>query len=122
MKKYVLACGVILLTGFPVLQVEAASQKTEIVGRAYQSLENNPLAIVKEGLYVGIEQDRVSYIDERTGRKVSYRLEPDFKTIYQGLEIDWDELGLVRIPPHSVVKLVLIDGQVCEIILLEVSS
>lgn len=88
----------------------------------YQSKQNHPAAIIKDGFYGGIENNRVTLVDTNTYRKSTYRLAPDYKILHGNHEIDWEQLGLIRIPPDSIVRLVLFDGQVHEIILLEVSS
>jgi len=107
---------------FSLAQAETQSAKNDLVEPAYQSLENDPRAVVKTGLFVGIVKDQVSLFEGDNARKKNYRLEPDYKIIFNNQVSDLKELGLSQIPPHSVVKLIMIDGQVCEIILLEVSS
>ena len=91
-------------------------------GQAYLSLENNPRAVVKEGLFVGFEKERVAILLGSKSKKQTYRIDEDYRVLYNEQEIDWEEVDLKQIPPHSIVKLVMIDGQVVEIILVEVSS
>ena len=102
-----------------------AAEVTESVAQeqpAYMSQEEDPRAIIKEGLYVGISKDNVSIIEGVRSTKRSYRLEENYKVVFNGQEIDWKALGMGRIPPHSVVKLIMFEGQVREIVLVEVSS
>ncbi len=102
-----------------------AAEVTESVVQeqpAYMSQADDPRAVIKEGLYVGISKDNVSILEGVRSTKRSYRLEEDYKTVFNGQEIDWKALGMGRIPPHSVVKLIMFEGQVREIVLVEVSS
>ena len=98
----------------------AVDQETD--GQTYLSLENNPRAVVKEGLFVGFEKERVAILTGSKSKKQTYRIDEDYRVLYNEQEIDWEEVDLKQIPPHSIVKLVMIDGQVVEIILVEVSS
>ena len=99
---------------------DIASQETD--GQTYLSLENNPRAVVKEGLFVGFEKERVAILTGSKSKKQTYRIDEDYRVLYNEQEIDWEEVDLKQIPPHSIVKLVMIEGQVVEIILVEVSS
>ena len=105
-----------------VAQTEETVAVSEEKEQVYQSQENDPRAVIKEGLYVGIEKGRVAILEGSKSREKSYRLIEDYHVLYNEQEIDWNAFGYKRIPPHSVVKLVMIDGQIVEIILLEVSS
>ncbi len=90
--------------------------------QVYHSQENNPRAVVKEGLFVGIGAQRVAILEGRKSKKKSYRLDEAYRVIYNGQEVDWQAFSFKQIPPHSIVKLVMIDGLIVEIILVEVSS
>lgn len=89
---------------------------------AYVTQEDDPRAIVKQGFYVGIDKGNVSILEGKKSTKRTFRLEENYKFIFNGQEIDWKALGLGRIPPHSIVKLIMFEGQVREIVLVEVSS
>ncbi len=98
-----------------------AEEPPAVAGNAEQQLvpaaEQDPRAVVKEGFFSGIADERVSLDDMNTGRKSSYRLEENYLIFQDEAVITLDD-----IPPHSIVKLVLIEGQVREIILLLRSS
>lgn len=91
-----------------------ADQKAEV---KIPTAEQDPLAVVKEGFFGGIIDGRVRLHDMTSGKITSYRLEEDYLIFQDELEITLDD-----IPPHSIVKLVLIEGQVREILLLLRSS
>lgn len=116
----------VLTVALPVSQaaprVKDKVQKREAAPQGYVSQENDPRAIIKEGLYAGIEKGKVSLLEGVRSIKRSYRLEEDYKIIFNGLEVDWKALGLIRIPPYSSVKLIMFEGQVREIVLVEVPS
>jgi len=92
-----------------VLPVVAAEESSPTV---VPTAEMNPLAVVKEGFFYGIDKGRVTLADVDSGRKATYRLEEHYRVFHENAE-----LPLEHIPPHSIVKLVLIEGQVREIIL-----
>ena len=84
---------------------------------AVPTAENDPRAYTKEGLFVGVEDNKAVLIDEDTYRHWSYLLHDDYKVFYENAEypLDWIIKGYI-------VKYVLIDGEVREIILLHRSS
>ena len=107
-----------LVLGSPAALYADAEKAGDVSGIAqYESLENNPGAIVKTGFFVGISKGRVTYMDMNTHRKYSYRLEEGYRVLYQE-----EIVPLTTIVPHSIVKLVMIEGQVLEIILVQRSS
>ena len=91
-------------------------------GAVYLSQEADPRAILKDGFYAGIVDNQVSILEGSQMKKRSYRLEEGYKVVFNGQEVDWKTLGFIRVPPHSVVRLVIFEGQVREIVLVEVSS
>jgi hypothetical protein len=74
-------------------------------------------AYEKVGFFYGIEKVRVKLKDQETYRVSSYIAAPDMTTSFEGEEFD-----PVRIPPASIVKLIILDAEVIEIILMQRSS
>ena len=91
-------------------------------GQVITSLENDPRAVVKEGFFYGIDKGRVSLMPQDSNRKTSYRLEEDYNLYYLNEDGLLEEITLEFVPPHSIIKLILIEGQVREMILLLRSS
>lgn len=83
----------------------------------YVSAAENPLAITKEGFFVGKLKGRIVIQQTGTYREVSY-----LPTENMVVTHNEEEIELRNLLVHSIVKLVLIDGMVAEIILIEESS
>lgn len=74
-------------------------------------------AIEKIGFYVGIDRERVSILDESSYKKLRYIVASHMIVTHQEQEIEWQSLL-----PHSIVKLIIVDAEVVEIVLLQESS
>ena len=74
-------------------------------------------AIEKTGFYNGIVNERVTILDEKSYKKMTYLIDPSMTVTYQEQEIEWQSLL-----PHSIVKLIVIDAEVVEIVLIQESS
>ena len=105
----------LLFSTFVVVPVVKADESTAVT--RHPVAETNPLAVTKEGFFYGIDRGRIALADVDSGRKSSYRIEEDYRIFFEN-----EEIPLAQIPPHSLVKLVLIEGQVREMILLLRSS
>ena len=98
-----------------LVEVAPAEEKDEV--KAVPTAEQNPRSILKSGFFAGIRDGKVSLIDMKSYRKRAYRLKEDYLLFYGEEEIE-----LYNIPPSSIVKLIMIEGQVWEIILLQRAS
>ena len=126
-KRILLIVTLILLAGLTVAHAAKYTGRNNDTGekkyqsdtgeKTYQSAEADPRAVVKEGFYGGVSKERITLKNMKTHKKASYRLEPDYRNFFNEQEFE-----LRRIPPSSIIKLILIEGQVREIILLEMSS
>lgn len=74
-------------------------------------------AIEKTGFYIGIDRERVSILDETSYKKLRYIVASHMIVTHQEQEIEWQSLL-----PHSIVKLIIVDAEVVEIVLLQESS
>jgi hypothetical protein len=74
-------------------------------------------AIEKTGFFHGVVDARVRLKDQETYRITSYLAAPGMIVTKHGVEID-----PAQINPSSIVKLIIIDAEVVEIILLRESS
>ncbi|MBE0502085.1 MAG: hypothetical protein IBX47_11675 [Desulfuromonadales bacterium] len=74
-------------------------------------------AIEKTGFFKGVVDGLVRLQDEVTYRTASYLAAPGMIVTKQGVEID-----PAQINPSSIVKLIIVDAEVVEIILLRESS
>ena len=74
-------------------------------------------AIEKTGFYNGIVKERVTILDEKSYKKLKYIVNSNMIVTYQDQEIEWQSLL-----PHSIVKLIIVDAEVVEIVLLQESS
>lgn len=99
--------------------VSAASQpwKNGGPGQHFESAENHPLAVMKEGIFTGVADQRISIADLKSNRPSVYRLEENYRILFND-----EEIALYDINPNSIIKLIVIEGQVREIILLLRSS
>lgn len=73
--------------------------------------------IEKVGFFHGVKHGRVKIKDQKTYRIRTYIAAPGMIISFQEQLID-----LLRIPPSSIVKLIIIDAEVIEIILMRRSS
>jgi len=99
----------------PVLADE--SNRDEGAVQILPTAENDPSAVIKEGFISKVEKGRVYLQDMNTYRVRQYRLEEDYRIFYNN-----EVKELYDVPPHSIVKLIMIEGQVKEIIVLQRSS
>lgn len=74
-------------------------------------------AIEKTGFYNGIVRERVTIQDEKSYRKLTYIVAKSMTVTHQEQVIEWQSLL-----PHSIVKLIIVDAEVVEIVLLQESS
>ena len=76
-------------------------------------------AIEKTGFYVGIVNERVTILNEKSYKKLTYMVGKNMIVTYQDqeIEIEWQSLL-----PHSIVKLIIVDAEVVEIVLIQESS
>ena len=68
-------------------------------------------------MFGGIQGEKVLLIEEGTYRRWSYLLDEDYTVFYENAEYPLD-----HIPPHSIIKCVLINAEVREIILVHKAS
>lgn len=74
-------------------------------------------AIEKTGFYKGVVRERVTILDEKSYRKLTYMVASNMIVTYQEQQIE--QMSLL---PDSIVKLIIVDAEVVEIVLLQESS
>ena len=74
-------------------------------------------AIEKVGFFQGIKNEWVKIQNEQTYRYSSYIAAPDMVVSFEQQEFD-----PIRIPPASIVKLIILDANVIELILIQRSE
>jgi len=103
---------------FKIGSSESATTTTPTV-----SLADDPLAIIKEGKMDKSLTGYLSLIDIISRRKTTFRLEEGYNVLNENAnytDLDSDkQLSLDDVPNSSIVRLILIEGQVREIILLQ---
>lgn len=104
-------------------RAEAAAGQT----RAQLSAKYAGKAVEKTGFYKEIANDRVSILDEKSYRKLTYMVGKDMivTIVTQGPEQEQElvqEIEPGALLPHSIVKLIIVDAEVVEIVLLQESS
>ena len=111
----------LLFIALLIVVAPAWSASKARAGDTSHRFSNNPemakKAIEKLGYFHGIEKGRVILTDQKTYRKSMYIAAQDMIFTDQGQEID-----VLEIWPSSLVKLILINFEVVEIILLQESS
>jgi hypothetical protein len=76
-----------------------------------------PVALEKEAFFVGISNGRVTIIEQKSYLQLYYSMAPSAKMTFAGKDIDSN-----RVPKHSIVRLILLDDIVQEIILVRKAS
>ena len=115
----------ILLMVTPTLSVHAQTgDDSPRYGADQRSYEG---AIEKVGFYLNISRDRVTIIDEKSYRKRSYQMAADMIITRQNQDYKNSQEPRVEIDqrslfPHSLVKLIVVDAEVIELILIQESS
>ena len=110
-----LLLAVLVFTATPVCSAEKRAGDTS--HRFGGEKATYKSAIEKVGFYNGIIKERVTILDENSYRKLKYIVHSNMIVTYQEQEIEWQSLL-----PHSIVKLIIVDAEVVEIILLQESS
>jgi len=117
-------CGQVLVVGFAVFllvfSAGAAQFESQASGSAAKQsprAADRTGAIEKVGFFNGYSGDRVGLVEENTYRKLSFVVDEKMQVFYENQPVDRNGLLI-----HSLVKLVLVDGIVVEIVLLQESS
>jgi hypothetical protein len=71
----------------------------------------------KEGFFGGIHAGRVTIIDRTSYSKVTHPMSPSVVIRFQGAPIEADRVAI-----HSIIRLIIVDGTVQEIILIQEAS
>ena len=102
----------VVLSGMSPVAVSAEPNRQ---GRneTYRSAAENPQAIIKQGFLIRLQGGFASFSPIDSSRIDRYRLDPGCVAIDNQTEIP-----LKEIPSSAIVELILIEGQVHEIILL----
>jgi hypothetical protein len=75
------------------------------------------ITVEKEGFFGGINAGRVTIIDRTSYSKATHPLSPSVVIRFQGAPIEADRLAI-----HSIIRLIIVDGTVQEIILMQEAS